>query len=193
MVLSDNPIPGCSREAAVTQTTQPNLFDDPAAAETPTTGLFADVVFDRPLDQAYSYAVPEALRDRVAVGKRVQVPFGRGDKTTVGYCVGLTETAPPREVKSLVRVLDDEALFNPHLLRLTRWMADYYLCGWGQVLNAVIPAGAKDQAGTRTQIFLEAIPVAELPAEPPKLTAKQSAALDILRQQRQPIEARRLA
>src|SRR5947208_5447817 len=176
----------------MTRTTQPNLFDDPAAPAAPTAGLFADVVFDRPLDQAYSYAVPEPLRDSITVGKRVQVPFGRGDKTTVGYCVGVTETAPTREVKSLVRVLDDEALFNPHLLRLTRWMADYYLCGWGQVLNAVIPAGAKDQAGTRAAVFLEAIPVAELPEQQPRLTAKQNAALDILRQQRQPIEARRL-
>ena len=34
------------------------------------------------------------------------------------------------------------------LLKLTRWMADYYLCGWGQVLNIVLPAGAKKQAGT---------------------------------------------
>ena len=37
-------------------------------------------------------------------------------------------------------------------------MADYYLCGWGQVLNAVVPAGAKQQAGTRNQTFLEAVP-----------------------------------
>jgi primosomal protein N' (replication factor Y) len=177
----------------MTQTTQPNLFDDADPPAAPTAGLFADVVFDRPLDQAYSYAVPDALRGNLAVGKRVQVPFGRGDKTTVGYCVGVSETPPARAVKSLVRVLDDEALLNPHLLRLTRWMADYYLCGWGQVLNAVIPAGAKDQAGTRALVFLEALPVAELPPEPPKLTAKQAAALDILRQQRQPIEARRLA
>lgn len=177
----------------MTQTTQPNLFDDPTTDPLPTTGLFADVVFDRPLDQAYSYAVPEELRESVAVGKRVQVPFGRGDKSIVGYCVGVTETPPTRRVKALVRVLDDVALLNPHLLRLTRWMADYYLCGWGQVLNAVIPAGAKDQAGTRAAAFLEAVPAAELAAELPKVTPKQAAALDILRQQQQPIESRRLA
>ena len=55
-------------------------------------------------------------------------------------------------------MLDDDALLTPDLMRLTRWMADYYLCGWGQVLNAVVPAGAKDQAGTRSTAFLEAVP-----------------------------------
>ena len=51
------------------------------------TELYADIVFDRPLDHAYSYSVPHELADRIAVGKRVEASFGRGDKGTVGYCV----------------------------------------------------------------------------------------------------------
>ena len=93
----------------------------------------------------------------IAVGKRIRAPFGRGDRTTIGYCVRLTETPPPRPVKELAAVLDDEALLDDHLMRLTRWMADYYLCGWGQVLNAVVPAGARDKAGTRLRMFIEAV------------------------------------
>ncbi len=130
--------------------------------------LFADVVFDRPLDHAFTYAVGDGVcAMRIAVGKRIRAPFGRGDKATVGYCVRLSETPPDRQVKELVGVLDDEALLTDNLLRLTRWMADYYLCGWGQVLNAVVPAGARDKAGTRTLTFLEAVPEAELPEPPP--------------------------
>src|SRR5437764_715999 len=96
----------------------------PAEPAPPAAGLFADIVFDRPLDHAYTYAVPEPLRDAVAVGKRVLAPFGRGDKPTAGYCVGLRTDAPPRAVKAISRVLDDEVLLTDHLLRLTRWMAD---------------------------------------------------------------------
>src|ERR1700694_2168801 len=93
----------------VAQSIQRDLFD--AGEEVPSaSGLFAEVVFDRPLDHAYTYAVPESLRDVLAVGKRVQAPFGKGDKTTVGYCVGLSEAAPERSVKELRRVLDDKAL-----------------------------------------------------------------------------------
>ena len=178
----------------MTHTTQPNLFDDPTTPPIQTADLFADVVFDRPLDQAYSYAVPEWLRDSVAIGKRVQVPFGRGDKTTVGYCVGLTETPPTRQVKALVRVLDEEAILNPHLLRLTRWMADYYLCGWGQVLNAVIPAGAEGPGGyPRRRVLGSGARRRNCPRNCQNSPGKQAAALDILRQQRHPIESRRLA
>ena len=85
-------------------------LDEPPAP--PIAGLFADVVFDRPLDHAFTYAVGDDLKASVAVGKRVQAPFGRGDRTTVGYCVRLTETPPPRPVKELTAVLDDEALLT---------------------------------------------------------------------------------
>src|SRR3954470_8041406 len=151
---------------------QRDLFA-PDEVQAQAAGLFADVVFDRPLDHAFTYAVGEGLRGAVAVGKRVRAPFGRGDRPTVGYCVRLSQTPPPREVKELVAVLDDEALLTDSLLRLTRWMADYYLCGWGQVLNAVVPAGARDRAGTRNLAFVEAVPPDELPAPPPAVTAKQ--------------------
>jgi primosomal protein N' (replication factor Y) len=174
-------------------TIQRDLFGPVEAPPVACAGLFADVVFDRPLDHAYSYAVPEDLRGRIAVGKRVHAPFGRGDKPTVGYCVRLSEDAPERPVKDILLVLDDEALLTENLLRLTRWMADYYLCGWGQVLNAVIPAGARQKAGTRATTYLEAVAEAELPQPPPKLSAKQTAALQELRSAGRPLEIRQLA
>ena len=40
-------------------------------------------------------------------------------------------------------MLDPQPLLSPAMLRLTRWMADYYLCPWGQVLEAVVPAGVR--------------------------------------------------
>jgi primosomal protein N' (replication factor Y) len=166
-----------------------DLFDEPA---TTIAGLYADIVFDRPLDHAYSYAVPAELADRMGVGKRVEAPFGRGDKLTIGYCVRVHGDPPRRAVKSIVRVLDDEALITDSLLRLTRWMADYYLCGWGQVLKAVLPAGVRDQAGTREAVFVEAVPEGELPAGQPALTPKQAQALDKLREKDGPVEQRRL-
>jgi primosomal protein N' (replication factor Y) (superfamily II helicase) len=176
----------------MTQTTQRDLFGPIEALPVSRAGLFAEIVFDRPLDHAYSYAVPDELRRQIAIGKRVQVPFGRGDKPTVGYCVGLSENVPERAVKEVLRILDDEALLTENLLRLTRWMADYYLCGWGQVLNAVIPAGAREKAGTRAAVYLEAVPEADLPQPLPKLSAKQTAALEHLRSAGKALEIRQL-
>lgn len=181
------------RESPVTPIMQRDLFTPEAGALGQTAGLFADVVFDRPLDHAFTYAVGAELRSRITVGKRVRAPFGRGDKATVGYCVRLSETPPERQVKELVGVLDDEALLTDNQLRLTRWMADYYLCGWGQVLNAVVPAGARDKAGTRTLTFVEAVPEAELKEPPGELTAKQTAVLELLCKAGKAVELRQLA
>jgi primosomal protein N' (replication factor Y) len=176
----------------VVETIQRDLFGEVGAPLGPAAGLFAEVVFDRPLDHAYTYAVPASLENAIAVGKRVLAPFGKGERATVGYCVRLTTTDPARPVKEIRRVLDDEVLLTPDLLRLTRWIADYYLCGWGQVLNAVVPAGARQQSGMRSLVFLEAVPEAELPQPPPALTTKQAAALDKLRAGQEPVEMRRL-
>jgi len=173
--------------------TSPSLLDELESELSAPPQLFADIVFDRPLDHAYTYAVPEALQSAIGVGRRLQVPFGRGDRSTVGYCVGVHNVAPARTVKEVQSVLDTEALVTDALLRLTRWMADYYLCGWGQVLHAVVPAGAREQAGLREAVFVEPVPDAELPNPMPALTLKQTAAWNHLRGADQPLEQRQLA
>ncbi|MBM3992932.1 MAG: primosomal protein N' [Planctomycetes bacterium] len=170
---------------------QPSLFEPDALAQTISAG-FAEVVFDRPLDHAYTYAVPAALRDRLRVGKRVLAPFGRGDKQIVGFCVGVSDAKPERKVKAILDVLDDDALLTEPLLKLTRWMADYYLCGWGQVLNAVVPAGVKKQAGTRMTPIVELVPDALLPDPLPHLSPKQKRVYEYLKANAAPIELRRI-
>ena len=181
-------------EQNMTPITQQDLFGSVESPDAPpTSGLFAEIVFDRPLDDAYTYGVPEELHASIAVGKRVEAPFGRGDRLTAGFCVGVSHTPPHRAVKHIVRVLDDEPLLTDNLMRLTRWMADYYLCGWGQVLNAVIPAGAKQQAGTRRMAFIEAVPEGERPSPEPELTAKQRDAWQRLLQIGDAVEMRQLA
>jgi primosomal protein N' (replication factor Y) (superfamily II helicase) len=155
--------------------------------------LFADIVFDRPLDHAFSYAVPESLRDRIAVGKRVECPFGRGDKKIPGFCVGVSEHQPDRAVKAIATVLDDEVLLDDQLLKLTRWMADYYLCGWGQVLHAIVPAGVRDKAGTKNVTFVQAVPKDDLPNPIPTVTPKQKLILERLREEAEPVELNQLA
>ena len=157
--------------------------------------LFADIVFDRPLDHAYTYAVPEHLLAKIGVGKRVEVPFGKGGKGTAGFCVRVTDVAPTSgyELKTVTRVLDDDAIVDDHVMKLTRWMADYYLCGWGQVLHAVVPAGVRDNAGTRVASFVEVLPKEKLPNPLPSVTPQQKAALDKLKKENRPLEVLQLA
>lgn len=172
-------------DTAVHPSTPPLFPTDPLPVGA---GLYAEIVFDRPLDHAYTYAVPDALRERIAIGKRVSAPFGRGDRGTDGFCVGVTHHPPDREVKSITDVLDEDSLVDDLLLRLTRWMADYYLCGWGQVLHAVVPAGVRTNAGTKAAVFVAAVPSEELPNPLPTVTPKQKQILDRLREAGRPLE-----
>ncbi len=114
-------------------------------------GPFAGVVFNRPVDQVFSYRIPPGLRAKVVPGQRVKVPLGRGNTPSVGYCVRVDDSAEvdPRKVKDVIDVLDDPPLIDGAMLDLTRWIAGYYSCTWGQALDSVVPAGVKKQAGTR--------------------------------------------
>ena len=117
--------------------------------------LLADVVFDRPLTTIYQYIVPDGLRDIIGPGQRIQAPFGRGGRDRpMATASGWEPRFPPgRTLKTLESVLDREALIDSRMLSLTRWIADRYLCGWGQVLETVVPKGVKSNAGTRDVTF----------------------------------------
>ena len=121
-------------------------------------GPFAGVVFNRPIEQVLTYRVPGKFQQLIRPGQRVRVPLGRGDRLAVGYCVRVDAAAPadldPARIKDVVEVLDPLPLIDDKMLALTRWMADYYACSWGQALDAVVPAGVKKHAGTRIGTFL---------------------------------------
>ncbi|MFT5322588.1 MAG: primosomal protein N' (replication factor Y) [Planctomycetaceae bacterium] len=166
--------------------TQKNLFqtepDRPAweiAAEEDR--LVADVALARPLEQTYSYLVPESLREFIGPGQRVEILFGKGNRKEVAFCVGLSKlTTSHRKLKEIVGLVDREPIVSQHLLDLTRWIAERYICGWGQALETAIPAGVKKQAGTREMTyFAPAADIDNLLAAT-KLPTKQAAILDLL-------------
>jgi len=158
-------------------------FGPDPGAEAPG-GPYAGVVFDRPVDQIFTYRVPPQLRASARPGARVRVPLGRGNAPAVGYCVGIEEDAgpdfDPAKVKDLIEVLDEPPLIDPGMLRLTRWLSGYYACTWGQALDAVVPAGVKKQAGTRLATCLVPTDDARKPAAADGLTSKQAELLALV-------------
>ena len=147
-------------------------------------GPFAGVVFNRPIDRVFTYRVPPRLRAALQPGQRVRVPLGRGNEPAVGYCVRVDARAPedvdPRRFKDVLEVLDDPPLIDAAMLDLTRWLAGYYACSWGQALDAVVPAGVKKGAGTRVGTFLLVPDEVRQARETLTLPAKQAEVLAIL-------------
>lgn len=156
--------------------------------------LVAQVVFNRPLETAYHYVVPDSLRTMIGPGQRVRVPFGKGDRPILGFCVGV---GPPPEIsaplKSIESVIDREPLLSEQMLELTRWIADRYLCGWGQVLHSVVPAGVRSGAGTRLMTFVQPTDQGRAALGREILPPKQQAVLEVLCAATEPMRAEELA
>ena len=94
-------------------------------------------------------------------------------------------------IKEVVEILDPTPLIDRRMLELTRWLADYYACSWGQALDAAVPAGVKKHAGTRVGTFLvvpeETREALRARAIEPQLSAKQAAALEVLAADDEPL------
>jgi primosomal protein N' (replication factor Y) len=153
----------------------------------------AQLVFNRPVDTAFDYLVPDHLRGRLQPGHRVLAPFGRGDRLTTGYCVGLQKPQRTQGLKTVHSLLDDRPLLSAHTLALTRWIADRYLCAWGQVLETAVPAGVKNRAGTREVLMLRINAEVWAAHKGIKLPPKQAAALQVLELAAQPLPLERVA
>lgn len=151
----------------------------------PAGGGFVGVVLNRPVDQVFTYRLPERLRGLTVPGARVRVPLGRGNTPAVGYCVRLDDApgpdVDPGRVKDVIEVLDDPPLIDAAMLDLTRWIAGYYACSWGQALDAVVPAGVKKGAGTRVTTCLVVPDEVRAAPEPADLTSKQAELFALIR------------
>src|SRR5262249_52457044 len=109
----------------------------PVALEGLETPAIAQVAVELPLEAPLDYRIPQDLRLSCQVGQRALVPVG--NRQVLGDIVGLASTSAVTDLNELVEILDDTPLLTPALLPLTRWIADYYLCPWGQVLKAAVP------------------------------------------------------
>lgn len=101
--------------------------------------IFAIVALPLPMRREFSYTLPPGIADRNLVGRRAVVPFGHRKLT--GVIVGTTMEPPPVEAKAILEILDEEPLVGESILKLTNWIADYYLASWGETLRAALPLG----------------------------------------------------
>ncbi len=99
--------------------------------------MYCDVSLPVPLDQSFTYRLPETLRHRVAVGCRVLVPFG--SRKLTGMVVKLHDVAAASPVKDVLRLVDEEPVLDAELLSLGRWISEYYCAPLGEVFRGMIP------------------------------------------------------
>lgn len=106
--------------------------------------LVADIILEQTafsFDKPYGYAVPDTLKESLEAGKRVVVPFGRGNVPRQGMVLRLCEIEEERPYKSVERVLDEEPILSDEMLKMCEWMHEHCFCTYFDAVKAVLPAG----------------------------------------------------
>ena len=105
---------------------------------------FAQIIVPAPLRDPLIYSIPEPLKDRIAPGARVLIPLQR--RIVTGIVLDFLGEAPLTQIKEIIDQLDDQPILDRHLLKLARWIAQYYLTSLGEVLAAMLPPNSRRQS-----------------------------------------------
>ena len=121
--------------------------------------MLVKVAIDLALDRLFTYAVPEALQEKLAVGQLLSVPFGHREAR--GFVL---ETSHGGDVfqegdyklKPVTAIVDETPFFSPKLLELVKKVAEYTASPIEAVLRAALPAAVlKKNARAKEQLFVE--------------------------------------
>ena len=111
--------------------------------------LFVEVILPLAIAKNYTYRVPFQQNDAVAIGKRVIVQFGKS-KIYTAIIAGISNKAPDKyEAKYILDILDEQPVVTTVQLQFWTWLADYYLCHIGEVMNAALPSALKLASETK--------------------------------------------
>lgn len=142
--------------------------------------IIASVAIPRPnVDFTWDYIIPGDMAGEAEAGKRVMIKIGKSLET--GYITEIrNENQLKQQLKTIEEIIDQEPVISSELLGLTRWIADYYLTSWGEVIKAALPAGINPKDHEKLAIsasgkkYLKDIPLKGL------LTQEESYTLDLL-------------
>jgi primosomal protein N' (replication factor Y) len=107
--------------------------------------LYCDVSIPAPLDQPFTYALPETLRHRARPGCRILVPFG--PRKLTGVILTLHDDPPSVPAREALRLIDPEPVLDAELMALGQWIAAYYCAPLGEVLRTMLPLAADVRRG----------------------------------------------
>jgi primosomal protein N' (replication factor Y) len=105
--------------------------------------LYAEVIIPLALPKNYTWEVPKQFQSSAQPGVRVEVVLGKNKKYS-GIIKSVSPDKPESfKPKEILNVLDAEPLIFSEQLSLWQWMAHYYMCSEGEVMQAAVPANLK--------------------------------------------------
>ncbi len=143
--------------------------------------MIARVSLEIALRKEFDYLIPAELAGQIDVGSRVQVPFGA--RKILGVVTAVAEESGRANLKPILKVIGAQTLVTAKVLKLARWIGEYYCCAPEIALKSVLPeAVRKEDAGWRERLFVRALPVS---GEFPKLPKRQQEVWNLVEERRE--------
>lgn len=143
--------------------------------------MIARVTLELALRKEFDYLIPPGLAEQVDVGSRVQVPLGA--RKVMGCVTALAEESGQVRLKPILRVIGARTLVTPNILKLARWIGQYYCCAPETALKAVLPDAVRhEQAGWRERLFVRVLPFS---GDLPRLPKRQKEIFHIIEERRE--------
>lgn len=131
--------------------------------------MIARVTLDLAVRREFDYLIPNEMEHNVCDGTRVKVPFG--SREVLGVVTALLTESPHGNLREIIKTVGRQALVTPPILKLVRWISEYYCCAPEVAMKAVLPdAVRKEEEGWRERLYVRALPQHD---KLPKLTKRQ--------------------
>jgi primosomal protein N' (replication factor Y) len=154
---------------------------------------FAQVILDRSTGKVLDYEIPAEWQSRLGEGSRVRVPLR--NRLVLATVVSTTDSTSAKGVRPIAGVMDKRPQMTPVLMRLAKWMAEYYGCDEQDALRCVLPRAVREAGHAPLQ---RKFAVLADPQDAPdvdtmrKRAPRQAAVLDFLQNSDAPVAVARL-
>ena len=119
--------------------------------------LTANIILPFPLNDTYTYYVPQAMEEHICVGQRVIVSFG-AKRFFTGIVYSLGEASNVADLKPIAEIIDNKPIVSQNQLLYWRRLADYYICSLGDIMRLALPSALRLQSDTTVIINEEITP-----------------------------------
>lgn len=106
-----------------------------------------------------TYSCPESLTELVQPGMVIEAPLK--NKLTKGVILGKNTSPPTGPLKELQLIPGEPVIIGKSILKLLRWMSDYYIATEGLVLKQTLPREVftKTRAGKAKKEVYQNVPI----------------------------------